>query len=183
MLKVLSRWSGWALLVAAVMAACVWGVSLATSRHLSIGKHTIGFDQGAIEIGTGSVRIGRGPEGWVFPPGVRVVLDRPAGWLPAMNGARFWIGQGVAANTPMTLRVDYVRFAFLVPVLLVPGVILWLLGRRRIKPGHCRGCGYDLRGLPAAGCPECGEGVIARAWRRLTGLLAARGQPSLEFAP
>ena len=30
-------------------------------------------------------------------------------------------------------------------------------------PGHCRACGYDLRGSESAACPECGAGRAARA--------------------
>jgi hypothetical protein len=43
-------------------------------------------------------------------------------------------------------------------------IILWLLIlgpfvlRRHIrrKRGQCPKCGYDLRGIPGSGCPECG---------------------------
>jgi hypothetical protein len=31
--------------------------------------------------------------------------------------------------------------------------------RRRLLVGHCRECGYDLGGLTAATCPECGCAV------------------------
>ena len=34
--------------------------------------------------------------------------------------------------------------------------------RRRIPPGHCPNCRYDLRGLPPnSPCPECGKGATA----------------------
>jgi peptidoglycan biosynthesis protein MviN/MurJ (putative lipid II flippase) len=39
---------------------------------------------------------------------------------------------------------------------------VWWVGwvrRRESKPGHWCQCGYDLRGLPAPRCPECGETV------------------------
>lgn len=28
-----------------------------------------------------------------------------------------------------------------------------------VPPGRCAGCGYDLQGLDAANCPECGRGI------------------------
>ena len=31
------------------------------------------------------------------------------------------------------------------------------LDRRRIPPGHCRKCGYNLTGNMSGVCPECGE--------------------------
>lgn len=47
-------------------------------------------------------------------------------------------------------------------VLLGPGAVRrWLRARR----SACVRCGYDLRGLPEAGCPECG-------WRRANGVIA-----------
>ncbi|MDM8007650.1 MAG: hypothetical protein QUV05_16035 [Phycisphaerae bacterium] len=34
---------------------------------------------------------------------------------------------------------------------------------RRIPPGHCQSCGYNLTGNVSGVCPECGEKVIAGA--------------------
>jgi hypothetical protein len=46
------------------------------------------------------------------------------------------------------------------PILLSICVLtatLWWLDRRRIPPGHCRRCGYNLTGNVSGVCPECGE--------------------------
>lgn len=40
---------------------------------------------------------------------------------------------------------------------LIAGVLTPLVSCRRDRPGHCVGCGYDLRGSRLSGkCPECG---------------------------
>ena len=45
------------------------------------------------------------------------------------------------------------------------GVLLWRAGRRRVPPGHCRRCGYDLRASPGV-CPACGTAVVVERGRR-----------------
>jgi hypothetical protein len=48
-----------------------------------------------------------------------------------------------------------------IPFLLfaMPTAFLWWLDRRRISPGHCRQCGYNLTGNLSGVCPECGEEI------------------------
>ncbi len=47
--------------------------------------------------------------------------------------------------------------------LLVPTVALVARARdRRVVPGRCVRCGFDLSGVPAGHCPECGYRPI---WR------------------
>jgi len=41
----------------------------------------------------------------------------------------------------------------------VPTGFLWWRDRRRIPPGHCQRCGYNLTGNVSGVCPECGEVV------------------------
>ncbi len=48
-------------------------------------------------------------------------------------------------------------------LVVVPTVVLWHRDRRRIGPGHCRRCGYNLTGADHEKCPECGTGVAAEA--------------------
>ncbi len=40
--------------------------------------------------------------------------------------------------------------------------VLWWLDRRRVRPGHCGRCGYDLTGNISGVCPECGAAVRGR---------------------
>ncbi|MCL4197374.1 MAG: hypothetical protein KJZ69_07750 [Phycisphaerales bacterium] len=49
---------------------------------------------------------------------------------------------------------------FLALLLAVPTIWLWYRDRRR-APGLCTKCGYDLRGMDHAVCPECGGDVAA----------------------
>jgi hypothetical protein len=48
-----------------------------------------------------------------------------------------------------------------IPLMLaaVPTAVLWWTDRRRIPPGHCRKCGYNLTGNVSGVCPECGAEV------------------------
>ena len=43
--------------------------------------------------------------------------------------------------------------------LSLPTAVLCWLDRRRISPGHCRNCGYNLTGNLSGTCPECGNSV------------------------
>ncbi len=38
--------------------------------------------------------------------------------------------------------------------------VVALRHRRRIPPGHCQQCGYDLTGNESGVCPECGRPVV-----------------------
>ncbi len=40
-----------------------------------------------------------------------------------------------------------------------PTAFLWYRDRRRIPPGHCERCGYNLTGANHERCPECGNEI------------------------
>jgi hypothetical protein len=61
-----------------------------------------------------------------------------------------WLGDSLLLAVPLW---------FLVGVVAPATGVAWWVGRRQVRPGCCRACGYDLRGLHAGAdrvCPECG---------------------------
>ncbi len=68
----------------------------------------------------------------------------------------------IPGSPPRPLPYWPVWPGFAVDTLLYAGVLMlgvcgWRWARRRLPPGHCRGCGYDLSGLgDGVVCPECG---------------------------
>jgi hypothetical protein len=64
----------------------------------------------------------------------------------------------VSAYSNIPLRIGLTLGGYSIPIL-----IFGLLGRwsssRRIPPGHCQKCGYNLTGNVSGVCPECGERI------------------------
>jgi predicted RNA-binding Zn-ribbon protein involved in translation (DUF1610 family) len=62
----------------------------------------------------------------------------------------------------------WVVFPLWMPFLAVaiPTAFLWHRDRRRIPPGHCQACGYDLTGNVSGKCPECGEKTTTSTERK-----------------
>ena len=54
---------------------------------------------------------------------------------------------------------------FVLAITAIPTAILFYRDRRRIPPGHCQKCGYNLTGNVSGICPECGEPIPIRAHR------------------
>jgi hypothetical protein len=71
--------------------------------------------------------------------------DDSVRWLPSSAGGAFLLIQ-------VPLWIPFLITA-------VPTVLLWWFGHRRIPPGHCQKCGYNLTGNVSGVCPECGQEV------------------------
>ena len=89
---------------------------------------------------------------------------KPTWWYGgiALPSTRFGFGPQSEKRLPLrplwpTFAVNTVCYA--ISLWLIIGSLSLFHRLMRITRGHCPGCGYDLRGSLAAGCPECG-------WRR-----------------
>lgn len=87
--------------------------------------------------------------GWFMEPAEPRRLSPLFEWYPSEVSAAF-----IPLWLPLVL-------------LAVPTVLLFWLGRRRIRPGHCWKCGYNLRGNISGRCPECGRKTSDRFYRHL----------------
>ena len=85
----------------------------------------------------------------------------------ARTGIRAFIVARVDANhaySGLTAaeNVDYSTAlvqGVVLPLAMIVGDVVWMLGwqsRARRAAGCCVSCGYNLKGSPAANCPECG---------------------------
>jgi 4-amino-4-deoxy-L-arabinose transferase-like glycosyltransferase len=77
----------------------------------------------------------------------------PPGWL---NVGGFVFGRHTSGpDLPYSvLAVPY--WAVFLPLAIPSALLLLRRIRRRVAPGHCPSCGYDLRATPGR-CPECGH--------------------------
>jgi hypothetical protein len=57
------------------------------------------------------------------------------------------------------IRVVWLPCCLPLIVAASPTVVLWYHDRRRIPPGHCQSCGYNLTGNVSGVCSECGTAV------------------------
>jgi hypothetical protein len=64
---------------------------------------------------------------------------------------------------PPLIRGGHAELPLVYPAVLLLVISLRLLNtnRRKIPPGHCQSCRYNLAGLETATCPECGKDARA----------------------
>ena len=146
----IAKWAGTCL---SFLILAIWGLSYA--------------EQGRVfwAIGRCYVAIGNGGVGlyWWLPDSTpphhasnedlafvscQLELIAARGWRPTLERGTW--GGGVYSR----LWMPTMLFA-------IPTAVLWIIDRRRIPPGHCRTCGYNLTGNLSGRCPECGSAASA----------------------
>jgi hypothetical protein len=98
-------------------------------------------------------------QGWRAEAGQPSLIP---GWMAfrydgSANGtASFWFWWPLGGSTG---RTRWFALPLWMPfvALAVPTLILWWLDRRRIPPGHCQNCGYDLTGTSAGAARSAGR--------------------------
>ena len=131
----------WAALTACSLSALLWGASLFW-HVIYWGQPTV------ITLRSGVVGIGHND----FPFNGWNIQWRPLEWGQAFGftlpGWRFGPNTSGAMRIPLWIPTT---------LLLLPVVFWWRRDRRRIRPGCCLRCGYDLTGNTSGVCSECGE--------------------------
>jgi hypothetical protein len=112
------------------------------------------LDHGCIEVYRNLSKRAYTIPGWQ----VQLRSDVSLGWLPAYRQYDNTWGTPPARIVKTS---EVISIPLWIPLLLVatPGALLWWRDRRRIPPGHCRKCGYNLTGNVSGVCPECGERI------------------------
>ena len=82
-----------------------------------------------------------------------------------------------------TARISLPHWLLLATTVMPTAVLFWRDRRRRIPPGHCQRCGYNLTGNVSGKCSECGEVILARQMRTCNGADHADSDDHLEALP
>ncbi len=141
-------------------------LALSVSREVRWSSNSNGF---AVLVHYGAVGFHR----WRSTSSLYV----PDGWLVSRTGASGWRARlkeiywlpTVRRYVGIGSRRSIVTVPIWIPLIAtaLPTALLWWRNRR-IPPGHCESCGYDLTGNVSGRCPECGTPVKAPAPHRET---------------
>ncbi len=158
MARLRRRWRilKWAGLVISLLTVITWPMSVQRRWYYyrDVGSYNIGLELIDGYFGVECYNVNQNPE----PFGGVESVPSSTDILPW----RFEIDNTVLAyGNDGTFTVWDVSVPFWMPFLIVasPTTILWWLDRRRIPPGHCQKCGYNLTGNVSGVCPECGEPI------------------------
>ena len=136
----------WAGLIACVLIVVAWGVSLKCWVARYGLEVVVTLDDGNAIVGWPSHYWGPVPR-WHTSETIPGHSFQYGFVWPAVHRQ--------PSGPPLT--VIHLPFWFPLLVVAIPTAILWHRDRRRIPPGHCRKCGYDLTGNESGRCSEGGK--------------------------
>lgn len=131
----------------------IWGVSY--FRRVSLVFPLKAASSLIVQAEDGELRLIYDPKKSVTP---HITIE------PTYRGASrmyWWIRaaqmNGLESICPVPLWAVFVALS------VWPTLVVYSWYRQRHPPGHCRACGYDLRGSKgSATCPECGEAITEK---------------------
>lgn len=80
----------------------------------------------------------------------------------------FGFDAAVTAGSAVFAAVMMIPLLWAVTLPELPDVAQWFRAQRRWRTGRCTDCGYEVRGVPSASCPECATRIAAPAGYRLS---------------
>ncbi len=158
--------------IVSITILAAWALSLACTLSVHDAQRALSFGGGQVVLSLGMQ----------MPEGVGVTLHRahysglsdPILWaLTLCLTPPFWHeGPG-----PGGTRIAVYSLPLWLPLLFfaIPAAWLHWRDRRRIPPGHCQSCGYNLTGNVSGKCPECGTSIPKEIQEKLTTRPASRG--------
>ena len=134
-----------AAIIASIMFAGIWGASCVLLMYYSDGDTwSVNANGGALSVCWGE------PPGWPY----KIAYGIGFHWEADLDEAPLVLPESLTIDKYRCVSVPLWPLLLVAAYLAVREVRRVRSERRRI--GHCRQCGYDLRGLPEPRCPECG---------------------------
>jgi hypothetical protein len=143
----------WAGLLATFSVAAAWTVSVPLLSKRALSIEWVGRNNYAL-VSCGRVDWWR-PRNPAAPNRLGLAWWIPGDWP---GGLEFGLIAPRFERTPDGFNLT---IPIWLPMMLaaVPTTILWSYDRRRIPPGHCPKCGYNLTLNVSGECPECGTPI------------------------
>lgn len=157
-------------------------IGFTTPGALCRGHYAVGADKACLQWAWSSDDLVNQGPAWKIGPGGQIMLGPLSRWRPTISRASASITSPPAPPVVYTISILYIP---LWPWASLCGIATAILARRfrnLVPAGHCRNCAYDLRGLTADRCPECGR-PIQSAIARVMSILKRRRTPAPAAAP
>jgi predicted RNA-binding Zn-ribbon protein involved in translation (DUF1610 family) len=154
----LRRCLKWLGLLMCTLTAVAWLLSPRWAFACHSKRSMVGFGQGVVFVMRGD-----------YPAPKRGMLDiRPMRMLVKRWGWRWPV---LSVDGPSRWKVVIPLWIPFVLLAVPTAILLWR--DRRLPPGHCNTCGYNLAGNVSGICPECGTKVRGNSQTRRAGTCGA----------